>query len=576
MSYKKLFGVYISFIKPKIIPYTVGLVGDSTVQAAFSIIMALVFKDMINATIKGNIHLLARTSIFIGMMVLILTLVVPFFSYLYNMSVKLSMADLRVKLFGHIQKLPISFFDNMNSGDVMTRMTSDVNVVENAYSGSIRTMLFTLIRAVGSTISILILDWRIAIIIIFLGICSTLLNTRYAKSIGKISDKVEQEMANLTAQLSNIYSGFRVTRIFNLTNMMNDQYKKINSEVTRYSLKRSQKSSMLESTNFLLNFFNFLGVLVIGAFIAYRESTDFGTIIAIIQLQTGVTSVFLQIGGLMSQLQDSFAGAKRIKSLFEMESEPETLNLKDNGFSNKMIELKDVFMEYEDNNPALKGVTLSVERGQFVALVGPSGGGKSTIVKILQGFYPIKSGSIVLNGKTFNGYTTKQIRDMIAYIPQQVILFNGTIRENIKYGNPQATSEQIIAACKAANAHDFIMEQPQGYDTEVGELGNRLSGGQKQRLAIARAFLKNAPILILDEATSALDSKNEQLVKEALASLAKDRTIIMIAHRMSTILSADMIYVVNGGRIVGNGNHDQLLHKNGLYKELFDLQFKNA
>ncbi len=575
MSYKKLFGVYISFIKPKIIPYTVGLVGDSTVQAAFSIIMALVFKDMINAAIKGNIHLLARTSIFIGVMVFILTLVVPFFSYLYNMSVKLSMADLRVKLFEHIQKLPISFFENMNFGDVMTRMTSDVNVVENAYSGSIRTMLFTLIRTVGSTISILILDWRIAIIIIFLGICFTLLNTRYAKSIGKISDKVEQEMANLTAQLSNIYSGFRVTRIFNLTNMMNDHYKKINSEVARYSIKRSQKSSMLESTNFLLNFFNFLGVLVIGAFIAFRESTDFGTFIAIIQLQTGVTSVFLQIGGLMSQLQDSFAGAKRIKNLFETESEPETLNLKDNGFSDKMIELKDIFMEYEENNPVLQGVNLSVERGQFVALVGPSGGGKSTIVKILQGFYPIKSGSIVLNSKPASAYTTKQIRDMIAYIPQQVILFNGTIRENIKYGNPQATEEQIIATCKAANAHDFIMEQPQGYDTEVGELGNRLSGGQKQRLAIARAFLKNAPILILDEATSALDSKNEQLVKEALASLAKDRTIIMIAHRMSTILSADMIYVVSGGRIVGNGNHDQLLQENGLYKELFDLQFKS-
>jgi ATP-binding cassette, subfamily B, bacterial len=239
-----------------------------------------------------------------------------------------------------------------------------------------------------------------------------------------------------------------------------------------------------------------------------------------------------------------------------------------------MVELQDIGFSYNGTDRVLDGVSLSIGKGQMAALVGPSGGGKSTVLKMLLGYYPPQEGNIVVNAKSIGQYSLTELRDMMAYVPQDAYLFDGTVEENIWYGRPKATREEVIAAAEAANAHGFITELPEGYATKVGERGTRLSGGQKQRIAIARALLKNAPILLLDEATSALDSESEQLVQDALNRLMQGRTTIAVAHRLSTIRHADVIYVIEGGEVVEKGNHTELAEGEGLYNRLYELQFK--
>jgi ABC-type multidrug transport system fused ATPase/permease subunit len=226
-----------------------------------------------------------------------------------------------------------------------------------------------------------------------------------------------------------------------------------------------------------------------------------------------------------------------------------------------------------DDVEVLHEISLSADQGQVVALVGPSGGGKSTLIKLLLGFYPVRDGEIAIDGRQVEGYSLPQLRSMMAYVPQDAYLFDGTIEENIRYGRPDATRQEVVAAAQSANAHDFILEQPDGYDTPVGERGAKLSGGQRQRIAIARALIKDAPILLLDEATSALDSESEQQVQDALGVLMQGRTTIAIAHRLSTIENADTIYVIDGGKVVEQGRHEELLGRGGLYSRLHELQF---
>ncbi len=315
------------------------------------------------------------------------------------------------------------------------------------------------------------------------------------------------------------------------------------------------------------------------------DPIEVGTIAAIIQLQGNANTLFFGLGHVITGLQSSLAGAGRVLQLLTTPIEPvhRSLPKRPQGTvtaGKGMVALKDVTFAYGEDaviKPAvLRGINLSVVQGEMVALVGPSGGGKSTLVKLLLGFYPLKQGDIVIAGKAVEQYTLAELRAHIAYVPQDAHLFAGTIRENIRYGKPDATETEIIAAAKAANAHDFILQSPHGYETLVGERGAKLSGGQRQRIALARALLKDAPILLLDEATSALDSESERLVQNALNKLIQGRTTIVIAHRLSTIEHTDVIYVMDKGRVVEQGQHYDLLAKGGLYKRLYESQFRRG
>jgi ATP-binding cassette subfamily B protein len=285
--------------------------------------------------------------------------------------------------------------------------------------------------------------------------------------------------------------------------------------------------------------------------------------------------MFFNFGRFVAELQSALAGSSRVFDLLNqpLEKQAIVLNGNTNMENSSMIALNNVNFSYEDKNHLLYNFNMVVPKGKVVALVGSSGAGKSTIIKLLMGFYPINSGDIIMDDKSINQYTLKELRGLIAYVPQDAYLFNGTIEENIRYGRVNASKEEIIEAAKKANAHKFIMNLPKGYDTNVVESGANLSGGQKQCISIARAFVKNAPILLLDEATSALDSESEQLVQKGLDALFQGRTALIIAHRLSTIKNANTIYVIENGKVSEVGTHDELMDKSRMYKRLYNIQF---
>jgi ATP-binding cassette subfamily B protein len=297
-----------------------------------------------------------------------------------------------------------------------------------------------------------------------------------------------------------------------------------------------------------------------------------GSLLALVMLMGKVTSLFNQLGSFVTQFQISMAGAARVFEILDILPEPERYIGSEVKKANGLISMEEGTFRYAEGILAIDRISFHVPQGSVAAIVGPSGSGKSTVMKLLLGYYPLDSGSIFVNGKPMGNYTLTELRDMMAYVPQDAYLFDGTIEDNIRYGRIEATYEEIVSAAIAANLHEFIINQPAQYKTMVGERGLYLSGGQKQRIAIARALLKNAPILLLDEATSALDSESEQLVQEAVQTLMKGRTILMVAHRLSTIEHADVIYVMEKGKIAEWGNHQELLATKGLYNHLYKMQ----
>jgi ABC-type multidrug transport system fused ATPase/permease subunit len=372
-----------------------------------------------------------------------------------------------------------------------------------------------------------------------------------------------------TRYFVDIIAGIRVIRMFNIGNTILQKYRNENNIVAEKSLERVHENSQMEGANFLLSAFNLVGVLGIGVFMISSGSTDLGTVVAIIALQSGVAFMFTQVGSFFAQLQSSLAGTKRVFELLDEPIESKRYNVEGVPDSRDMVSLKNINLGYDASGRILNGLDITVKRGQVAALVGASGSGKSTIIKLLMGFYQPESGYISIEGKAMGSYTLEDLRSKIAYVPQDAPVFDGAIEENIRYGKLSATKEEVRAAAKAANAHDFIKEFADGYDTKVGERGTRLSGGQRQRIAIARALLKDAPLLLLDEATSALDSESEQLVQGALNVLMKGRTTIIVAHRLSTIEHADVIYVIDAGKVVECGNHSELLEKKGKYYSFY-------
>ena len=317
-------------------------------------------------------------------------------------------------------------------------------------------------------------------------------------------------------------------------------------------------------------------MLAFGLYMSIMGKVDIGTIAAILHLQGNASFLFENIGSFITLIQRSLVGAARVFALFSSPTESYSLldRAKSSGVSNQMIEMKAVSFSYENDKKVLNNINLSIAEGNMTAIVGTSGGGKSTILKLLMRFYDADNGEIYVNGKSIHSRTLRELRDLFAYVPQDAYLFMGTIEENISYGKIGASKEEIIEAAKRAYAHDFIVEFPNGYKTIVEEGSNNLSGGQKQRIAIARAILKNAQILLLDEATSALDSESEQLVQLAINCLMKGKTTLVIAHKLSTIEAADEIFVLKKGEIVEKGSHKELISMKGLYKNLYDFQFK--
>ncbi len=563
-----------SYVKPNKPVYFMIMALDCLTEISFYMLTPIVMKLMIDAAVKSSMELLKQgvilTFIISGLGMLIF--VIEEF-YLFKIF-ETTTANIRKRVFDHILHLPAAFIEHNHSGDVIARLTNDIPTMENAYKWPFRMFVVTLLSGLSSIAAMLLLDWKVSILLIFIGLISVVINFNQTNQLREINHSIQKMVGQYTENLSNVINGFVTIKSYQLGKSMMDKTMRINEDILSANLAVAKKNAFLESRNFLFGSINFIGVILLASFLALKGIGNLGSVISMIILLGNVNRMFSDINGLLINLQSYLAGSTRVSTITGTEKETERIDIAGTDDIDTMITMKDIEFSYdtEDNN-VLNKINLKVKKGEIAALAGPSGGGKSTIIKLILGFYQPNAGYMSINNRPLNSYTLEELRALISYVPQDAYIFDTTIEENIRYGKPDASLAEIKAAAKAAYADEFIMELSDGYATIVGERGIKLSGGQKQRIAIARAVLKDAPILLLDEATSSLDSQSEQCIQDALNTLMKGKTSIIIAHRLSTIEHADVIYIVKEGKIVECGKHSELIMNGKLYYNLHKMQF---
>jgi len=481
--------------------------------------------------------------------------------------------DVRDGLNRHLQFLSLSFFQRHPTGTLISRVTNDVSLVRSALTNSVA----SLIRDTTSLLALIVVaflkDWVLATIAFVVFPASVLPITRMSKKIKRFTKRGQVAKGNLTNLLQESIQGNRIVKAFGMEKYEIDRFQEENQRVFKQSIRGSRTQSVVTPAMELLASFAIGAVVWYGGSSVIAGGRTQGEFMAFMTAMFLMYQPFKHLTRTYTTIQQGLAGAERIFEVLDEESE-----IKDradaqpiSGFS-RMIEFHDLSFGYGDEL-VLNNINLKIRAGEMVALVGMSGVGKSTLADLIPRFYEVTSGKITIDGADIRDVTLQSLRFQIGMVSQHTFLFNDTVRNNIAYGDPSKDMDHIVAAAKAAYAHDFIMALPQGYDTMIGELGMRLSGGQRQRLAIARALLKDAPILILDEATSSLDTDSERLVQEALENLIVRRTSLVIAHRLSTIRKATRIVVLVDGSIVEEGTHEELLARKSEYSRLYTLQF---
>jgi len=484
--------------------------------------------------------------------------------------------DLRDDLNAHIQDLSLSFFNQNPTGTILSRVTSDVYVVGNSLTGSVASVLKDGVSLIVLVIVAFYQDWLLALIAIVVFPASVIPMVRLSKRMRGYARSLQGTLGVLTALLQETVQGNRVVKAFGMEAYEKRRFAEENRGLFRMALRvariRAFNTPMME----ILAAFGIAGVVWYGGYSVVVGGRTQGSFLAFLTALFLLYDPFKGIGRTNGTLQQGMAAADRVFELLDTRSDvvdrPDARELPP---IREGIEFDHVTFRYQED-AVLRSVNLRIRLGEVVAMVGPSGGGKSTLADLLLRFYDVNGGAIRIDGVDIREVTQASLRARMALVTQHTFLFNDTVKNNVAYGSLEEQSmDAIIAAAKAANAHEFIMQLPDGYDTMIGELGLRLSGGQRQRVAIARALLKNAPILVLDEATSALDNESERLVQQALDTLMRGRTTLVIAHRLSTVRNAHRIVVLVNGQIVEQGTHEQLLALNGDYRKLHDLQFSD-
>lgn len=512
------------------------------------------------------------------LVIYIIRMLLRFFVQYYGHVIGVRMqAQMRRDMFAHLEELPYSYYDEHETGKIMSRMTNDLQSVSELAHHGPENIFICGVTVIGSFIYLCTINWILSLIIFSCVPILVTITLIMRKRMRNAFTETRKSVAEINASLSSSISGIRVTKAFTNNDKELEKFEVGNKHyVASRSVAYKAMGAFSSSTSFVSDLFN-VACIVGGGIIAITTDVfNSGDYLAFVLSISLFISPLMTLINFVEQYQDGVTGFKRFLEILDEKKEEEKIDaIKDINLEGQ-IEFKNVSFSYETKANILNNVSFKIKKGETIALVGESGGGKTTICHLIPNFYKVNEGEILIDDININDLSFKTLRQSIGIVQQDVFLFNGTIKENILYGRLDASEEEVIEASKRANIYDYIMTLPDGFDTQIGERGVKLSGGQKQRLSIARVFLKNPPILILDEATSALDNTTEILIQEALNELAKGRTTIVVAHRLSTIKNANRILVVTSGKIEEEGTHEELLNKKGIYEKLYHLQFRNG
>lgn len=548
----------------------------SAIDLVFPIIIRYLLNDVY---ILKDSNTIIRNAAYVGLALLIMYIARYFCQYFITawghiMGAKME-TDMRSNLFSHLQKLSFSYYDNNNTGKLMSRIVTDLfDITELAHHGP-EDLFISILKLSGAFIILTTINVQLTLIILFFTLVMLYFSFFYNKKMRGVFKKNREKIANVNAVIQDSLSGIRVVKSFANEQIENSKFEKGNNEF--FETKQDSYFIMgkfYSGNSFFQGLLYLLVIIAGGVFISNSSLKITDLVVYLLYINVFLNPVE-KLVNLTEQFQRGFSGFERFTEI--METQPDIEDRKNavelvNPVGN--ITFENVSFSYNEKNNVLENININIGAGKRIALVGPSGGGKSTFCSLIPRFYEITSGSIRIDGTDIRDIKQKSLRNAIGIVQQDVYMFAGTVKENIAYGKPGTTDEEIIASAKLANIHEFIMSLENGYDTYVGERGVKLSGGQKQRISIARVFLKNPPILILDEATSSLDNETEQYIQKSLETLAKNRTTIVIAHRLSTIKNSDEIVVLNDDGIKEKGSHEELLARDGLYSYLYNLQFE--
>ncbi len=545
-------------------------------SAGLGLIFPLITKRIMDVTIpQGNANeliLLAAALLGIYFSIALFQYFINYWGHVVGVRIE---ADIREDLFSHLQKLSFKYYDKNRTGQIMSKILNDLfDITELAHHGP-EDIFISVVMFFGSSIILFSLEWRLTLcILVMLPIITWFAVTRRKKMRKAFSD-VRVKIADVNAQVENSISGIRVVQSFTNENHEIEKFNEGNNLFKNAKkLSYNAMATFMAGMGFLTNTCNAL-VLIVGGFCVMYQTMNLSDLVVFLLYINIILQPIQRLTNFTQQFEQGMSGFRRFIEIMDTD-----IDIKDKQNAVKLdsvkgdIEFHNVSFKYTDEEEVLNNISLKISAGKTIAVVGPSGGGKTTLCQLIPRFYDCLEGHITLDGINIRDIKLSSLRNAIGMVQQDIFLFTGTIKENIKYGNITASDEEIISAAKKARVHDFIMSCPDGYETNIGEKGVRLSGGQKQRLSIARAFLKNPPIMILDEATSALDNQTEQEVQRSLYELSAGRTTLVIAHRLSTIKNADEIIVLTADGVAEFGTHDKLYADNGLYTKLYDAQFK--